>query len=166
MVIDNPFLVNYYASPQLFCDRDEETAKLTSALSNGRNVMLYSPRRYGKTGLIHHVFDGLAKKRGIRTIFADIYSATDVHEFNTILLNAVHDALNPNPKQFLKNATAWFSALRPVVQFDDLSGQPSISLERSSHKQETATTRDFPDPQRAKEQDLLGDRRVPASRHV
>lgn len=143
MTIDNPFVVNNYASPQLFCDREAETERIGRALRNGRHVILYSPRRYGKTGLIHHVFDGLAKKRGNRTIFADIYSANDVHEFNTILLNAVHEALNPTPAQFLKNATKWFSSLRPVVQFDDLSGQPSISLERSNHKQETATTREI-----------------------
>jgi hypothetical protein len=143
MTNDNPFAVNAYLSPQLFCDREEETATIASALRNGRNVMLYSPRRYGKTGLIHHVFNALAKVRGARTVFADIYAARDAHEFNTILLNAVHEALNPTPKQFLKNAMAWFGALRPVVTVDELSGKPSISLERSDRRQEAATTREI-----------------------
>ena len=97
MLNDNPFSVNAYRSPLLFCDREEETATITSALRNGRDVMLYSPRRYGKTGLIHHVFNALAKVRGARMVFADIYAAHDAHEFNTILLNAVHEALNPWP---------------------------------------------------------------------
>ena len=143
MLVDNPFGVNAYVSPQLFCDRDEETATISSALRNGRNVMLYSPRRYGKTGLIHHVFNGLAKVRGARAVFADVYAAQDAHEFNTILLNAVHQALNPTPKQFLKNAMTWFSALRPVVSMDDLTGQPSIALERSKSRKEAATTREI-----------------------
>lgn len=143
MLVDNPFSVNAYISPELFCDREKETATITSALRNGRHVMLYSPRRYGKTGLIHHVFNHLAKVRGARTVFADIYAARDVHEFNTILLNAVHEALNPTPKQFLKNAMTWFSALRPIVSMDELTGQPSISLERSSHRQEATTTREI-----------------------
>jgi len=140
---DNPFLVNAYVSPQLFCDREEETATIASALRNGRNVMLYSPRRYGKTGLIHHVFNTLARVRGARTVFADVYAAHDAHEFNTILLNAVHEALNPTPKQFLKNAMAWFSALRPVVTVDELTGKPSIGLERSDRRREEATTREI-----------------------
>jgi uncharacterized protein len=140
---DNPFAVNAYLSPQLFCDREEETATIASALLNGRNVMLYSPRRYGKTGLIHHVFNDLAKVRGARAVFADIYAARDAHEFNTILLNAVHEALNPTPKQFLKNALAWFGALRPVVTVDELTGKPSIGLERSDRRQEAATTREI-----------------------
>lgn len=143
MVIDNPFSVNAYLSPQLFCDREQETATITSALRNGRHVMLYSPRRYGKTGLIHHVFNGLAKVRGARTIFTDVYAARDAHEFNTILLNAVHQALNPTSKQFLKNVMVWFSALRPVVSMDELTGRPSISLERGDARQAAATTREI-----------------------
>jgi hypothetical protein len=51
--------------------------------------------------------------------------------------------LNPTPKLFLKNAMAWFSALRPVVQFDELSGQPSIALERGRTNKEEATTREI-----------------------
>ncbi|MCC6541857.1 MAG: ATP-binding protein [Flavobacteriales bacterium] len=143
MMIDNPFVVNVYASPELFCDREAETAAIASALRNGRHVMLFSPRRYGKTGLIRHVFDHLAKQRGTRTVFADIYAADDAHAFNVVLLNAVHEALNPTPKLFLKNAMAWFSALRPVVQFDELSGQPSIALERGRTNKEEATTREI-----------------------
>jgi hypothetical protein len=143
MVIDNPFAVDAYVSPQLFCDREAETATITSALRNGRHVMLYSPRRYGKTGLIHHVFNGLARTRGMRTVFTDVYAARDAHEFNTILLNAVHEALNPSPKLFLKNVMAWFSALRPVVSIDELSGKPSIALERGSARQDEATTREI-----------------------
>ena len=54
--IANPFLVYGYVSPKYFCDRQEDTQKLISALQNGRNVTLMSPRRMGKTGLIKNVF--------------------------------------------------------------------------------------------------------------
>jgi uncharacterized protein len=76
-------------------------------------------------------------------VFADVYAAQDAHEFNTILLNAVHQALNPTPKQFLENAMKWFSALRPVVSMDDLTGKPSITLEPSKRRTEAATTREI-----------------------
>lgn len=143
MLVDNPFGVNAYLSPQLFCDREEETTTISSALRNGRHMMLYSPRRYGKTGLIHHVFNHLAKVPRARTVFADVYAAQDAHEFNTILLNAVHQALNPTPKQFLANALKWFSALRPVVSMDEMTGKPSITLEPSKSRKEAATTREI-----------------------
>lgn len=140
---DTPFPVNAYPGPERFCDREEETDAIVSALRNGRHVMIYSPRRYGKTGLIHHAFNRLAKVRGARVIFADTYAARNAHEFNTTLLNAVHKALNPTPKQFLRNAIAWLSSLRPVVHMDDLTGQPSIALEQGTAKQEAATTREI-----------------------
>jgi AAA+ ATPase superfamily predicted ATPase len=48
----NPFIISAYKSPEYFCDRDVETAKLKEAVENGRNVLLYSLRRMGKTGLL------------------------------------------------------------------------------------------------------------------
>ena len=50
--ITNPLLVYGYAGPDYFCDLKEDTQKLISALRNGRNITLMSPRRMGKTGLI------------------------------------------------------------------------------------------------------------------
>lgn len=142
-VDDTPFPVTGYVSPDLFCDREEEVDIITSTLKHGRHLMLYSPRRYGKTGLIHHAFRTLAKVRGSRTVFADIYAARNAHDFNQILLNAVHQALNPTAKLFMKNVMAWFASLRPVVHVDDLTGQPSIALEPGTPKQEAATTREI-----------------------
>ena len=54
--LNNPFLVYGYDGPQYFCDRETETQDLLEALLNGRNVSLISPRRMGKTGLIHNLF--------------------------------------------------------------------------------------------------------------
>ena len=48
--LENPFVVYGYVSPIYFCDREQETYDLITALSNGRNVTLMSPRRMGKTG--------------------------------------------------------------------------------------------------------------------
>ena len=52
----NPFLTYGYNGPEFFCDRIEETKRLTSLLVNGNHVALMSPRRMGKTGLIRHCF--------------------------------------------------------------------------------------------------------------
>ena len=48
--LENPFVVYGYVSPTYFCDREQETCDLITALSNGRNVTLMSPRRMGTTG--------------------------------------------------------------------------------------------------------------------
>lgn len=49
----NPFVYQGYVSPDYFCDRIVETEELIGNLQNGRNTVLISPRRIGKTGLIN-----------------------------------------------------------------------------------------------------------------
>ena len=58
----NPFILFGYAGPEYFCDRERETEELMSALRNGRNITLRSPRRIGKTGLIMHAFERIKQK--------------------------------------------------------------------------------------------------------
>ena len=69
----NPFLLSGYVSPEYFCDRVEETQKLISALRNGRNVTLISPRRMGKTGLLRHAFHEIQSAKAGNCYYVDLY---------------------------------------------------------------------------------------------
>ena len=55
--IHNPFITRGYIPDECFCDRVNETQRLAKSLMNGNDVVLFSPRRMGKTGLITHVFE-------------------------------------------------------------------------------------------------------------
>ncbi|MBR5104434.1 MAG: ATPase, partial [Bacteroidales bacterium] len=54
--IINPFFIGRYAGERYFCDREKDTEILIKHIENGRNVALISPRRLGKSGLMHHTF--------------------------------------------------------------------------------------------------------------
>ena len=69
----NPFLITGYQGPDYFCDREKETASLMSALKNGRNITLISPRRMGKTGLIKNVFYYIQKENKSAACFLSGY---------------------------------------------------------------------------------------------
>ena len=56
-MLNNPFITNGYAGPEYFCDRKDETRKITDLLVNENNLALMSPRRIGKTELINHCFN-------------------------------------------------------------------------------------------------------------
>ena len=60
--IENPFVYQGYEGPEYFFDRTEETEKMISALRNGRNITLVSPRKVGKTALINHAFYNILQK--------------------------------------------------------------------------------------------------------
>ena len=69
----NPFVLTGYVSPDYFCDRQKETDKIISALLNGRTITLTSPRRMGKTGLIHHVFHNMQENNDVKCFYVDLY---------------------------------------------------------------------------------------------
>ncbi|HOD72443.1 MAG TPA: hypothetical protein PKO27_15560 [Deltaproteobacteria bacterium] len=58
----NPFCATELPVTAPFCDREKESEELESHAVNRANVVLYSPRRYGKTSLVKRVQARLAGK--------------------------------------------------------------------------------------------------------
>ena len=67
--VRNPFIVSGYVADDYFCDREVETVELIKAITNGRNMVIVSPRRMGKTGLIEHCFHQKEIVRKYHTFF-------------------------------------------------------------------------------------------------
>lgn len=51
----NPFKYGTIVTGKDFADRKDELKLLTQELTSGQNMILYSPRRYGKSSLIINV---------------------------------------------------------------------------------------------------------------
>jgi DNA-binding transcriptional ArsR family regulator len=125
----NPFLVAGYYSPDYFCDRETETAKIISALKNGRNISLMSPRRFGKTGLIQHVFYNITEnKKNAVCIYLDIYSTQNLNDFVTVFAQSVLGKVDGNVEKAMKKFAAVFKSFRPTLSYDSISGQPELSV--------------------------------------
>ena len=138
----NPFLLEPYTSKELFCDREQELKDIVSFLTNGSNVTLISPRRYGKTGLIFRTFEDLREKK-YTCIYADIFSAQNLEDFLKILSEAVVSAIASESivKKFfnaLKNA-------RPMLSYDSVSGNPQVSLSFQMDSQKPPTLKSILD---------------------
>ena len=58
----NPFSYGTIVRGDAFFDRKKETELLTSILSGGNNVVLFAPRRFGKTSLVFRVMEQLEAK--------------------------------------------------------------------------------------------------------
>jgi len=125
----NPFLVSGYHSPMYFCDRLAETQQVISALQSERNVSLISPRRMGKTGLIHNVFYKI-KERGkeANCFYIDIFTTQNLLEFTTLFGKTLIGQLESKPQLAIKRIVGFFKSFRPLFSFDAQTGMPAVSL--------------------------------------
>lgn len=135
--LENPFVYKGYDGPAYFCDREKETENLISALKNGRNITLLSPRKIGKTGLIKHVFNRISStEKDTVCIYVDIFSTQNLHDFVQVLGAAIVDEALRREKSLMSKVLDAFKAWRPVVTVDVLTGMPSLSLNIDSTSDE------------------------------
>ena len=148
---NNPFLVTGYHSPEYFCDRRQETETMIQALYNGRNVTLIAPRRMGKTGLVKHVFYKLREQEpDIVTFYMDIYSTQSLGDFIRLFASTVLGRLDSVPQKALGRVGKFIKSCRPVFTFDELTGQPKVTIDIVPSSEE-ATLREIFDYLRSSE---------------
>ena len=122
---NNPFLISGYVSKDYFCDREQETLQLHSALQNERNVVLISPRRMGKTGLISHLFAQIPPDEAY-CIYVDLYKTTSLREFVECLAKAViGNCGSPSLRESIIKA---LQSLRFSFTSDPITGTPEIGV--------------------------------------
>lgn len=137
-MIQNPFVVGRYVSGRYFCDRVEETVFLRKQIENGRNVALISPRRIGKSGLIHHFFDQPEIRERYHVFFIDIYATTSLAEFVYVLGKEIYEELKPKATQWKERFFQVISSFRVGFKLDTLSGAPVFDIGLSDiHTPET-----------------------------
>ena len=124
----NPFIATGKVPAEYFCDRKEETKRLTQSLTNGANVVLMSPRRVGKTQLMIHCFEQSKISNQYITIFIDILKTSTLNEFTYELGKAVFNALASRGQKMLKMVLASMHSLVGNVGFDITTGLPTFGI--------------------------------------
>ena len=91
----NPFIVTGKIKEEYFCDRVNETAKLIKTVTNGNNLVIISPRRMGKTGLIQYCYDKPEISNEYYTFFIDILHTSSLREYTYLLGKTIYETLLP-----------------------------------------------------------------------
>lgn len=125
--IFNPFFIGRYVDKHYFCDREKDTETLVRHILNGRNVALISPRRLGKSGLIHHTFAQDVIKDRYTTIYVDIYATKDLCEMVKALSEAIVKAVGQK-KSWHEKFFSFIKSLRVGFHIDAVSGEPSFDI--------------------------------------
>ena len=124
----NPFTFSELAVDEAFCNREKELKELSSHALNKANVVLYSPRRYGKTSLVKRVQADVAKK-GVITLYMDFFGVDSVGGIIEQVVSCFYKYCHVHKK------TKWFfSSLRPAMTIDPRDGSASFSIEPSEKR--------------------------------
>jgi len=124
--MQNPFQYGKVVSDPYFTDRETEFSELITHVENRHNLVLYSPRRYGKTSLLHRVA-GEMKHRGYGIIIIDFMQVTSRESFIRLYTQNIFRNLARSPKTLLKKLAKLVSGLRPAVEVDAF-GNTSLSV--------------------------------------
>lgn len=125
----NPFIIMGKIPAELFCDREKESDKLIHYLTNGNHVVLISPRRMGKTGLIHHCYDDARIRDEYFTFFVDILHTSNLREFTFNLSRSIYKELVTRGKRLAKGFIQALKSLSGTISIDTLNGSPSFGVE-------------------------------------
>ncbi len=112
----NPFTLGIVKKKD-FCDREKEIDDLLRYAENGQNVVLFSPRRYGKSSLVSQVFELLAGK-GLLTIYVDLFPISSERDFVTRFSTAIFRSIGKgaDPRTMAAKFKNLFSRFVPSIE--------------------------------------------------
>lgn len=126
--VRNPFVIGKYVGPEYFCDRQEETRLLAHHIMNGRNTVVISERRLGKTGLIEHTLYQPDIQKEYYCFFIDIYALHSLKELVCELANEVFRRLATRQQNFIQRFTSIVRSIQTSFSLDQFSGTPQVNF--------------------------------------
>ena len=125
--MENPFNYLQFATGDRFYDREDIRKDLRSRFLSGQtNVVLYGPRRYGKSSLVAELTADL-EAVGIPCITLDVVKVPSIDLFVSAYAQKVYRRLAP-VKFELRRLGDFFKSLRPKLTFA-ADGEAGISFE-------------------------------------
>ena len=125
----NPFIVTGKIEPEYFCDRVTESARLVKSVTNGNNMVIISPRRMGKTGLIQFCYDKPEIADEYYTFFIDILHTSSLREFTYLLGREIYETLLPRSRKMANLFIQTIKSISGKFGFDPITGMPTFNVE-------------------------------------
>jgi hypothetical protein len=114
---NNPFRFGALALDDAFTDRKSELAELTADMLAGQDVVLFAPRRFGKSSLVWRVSQQLIRKRAL-VAQVDLMTTPTLGRFADKLAQSIHEDL----------ASPLFRARERLRIFQGLRVTPTVTV--------------------------------------
>jgi len=121
-----PFLYGTIVGSDNFYDRKKECTRISATLSGGNNIVLYAPRRFGKTSMIFKIIEQM-EEAGFICIYFDMMPVFSPESFVRLYTKAL-SAKQSNLDKFAKTFTSIIKSIRPVISFGQ-DGKPELSVD-------------------------------------
>ncbi|MGB4415996.1 MAG: ATP-binding protein [Paludibacter sp.] len=122
----NPFSYGTVVRGDFFYDRKEECKRIVTTLTNGNNMVLFAPRRYGKTSLVFRVIEQL-EAQGCTCIYFDFLPVYSIETFVSQYIRAI-EKKQTNIQRLVQIITNVVKSIRPKLTFDS-SGNPEFGID-------------------------------------
>src|SRR3989441_6735281 len=125
----NPFRYGDLALDRAFTDREGEINELEADILNGQNVVIFAPRRYGKSSLVWRAAQRLTAKK-VLVAQVDLMTAATKEQLAAKLAQAIYEEI-ASPLYRARERTAnVFRGLRiaPTMTLDPTDGSVGFSF--------------------------------------
>lgn len=97
-MLKNPFRMEALKPDQPFCNRTQEQDELYRDMYNGMNVVLFAPRRFGKTSLVQRVQERFKREQGACIIYCQFFAVFSIDDlvdrFARAIFNGLHEHMS------------------------------------------------------------------------
>lgn len=115
--MNRPFVYGYLAEKENFIDRTEDRKKLKNFLQHGINVMLISPRRWGKSSLVKMAMEELKKEdKDILVCHIDAFKIHNETDFYNAYASAVVNGIASNTTKGIELIKKYLMAITPTFK--------------------------------------------------
>ncbi len=129
-VAQNPFNFGDLALDDGFTDRQQELAELEADIRNGQNVVVFAPRRYGKSSLVWRATQELASRDEALVAQVDLMRVATKEQLASKLSQAIYEGIASPLLRARGRAAQIFESLRirPMVTVEPMTGNFSFSF--------------------------------------
>ena len=127
----NPFVYGKRVSGQTFFDRAKVKLDIRNVLDGGSNVLLYGPRRYGKSSLMGEVLSDIRAEGGFCAEL-NMMDIASLEDFVARFARVVYRELSP-VSGALNLVAGFLKRMSPSVGLDE-DGRPELRISFSSGK--------------------------------
>ncbi|MFW5804935.1 MAG: AAA family ATPase [Bacteroidales bacterium] len=129
-----PFVYGHLPVKQEFTDRQEEMTRLINNFQSQVNMVLISPRRWGKSTLVLRAVEKAVKDdKKLRTCIIDMYNIRNEEEFYSVFAKEILKSTTTKANEIIKTAGDFFKRIIPNISFSaggDAEFKVNFDIER------------------------------------